>query len=225
MAVATTVRRIEAGQTIAAISSALVAGLMVGTSECLFFVYALNRSAIELSLKYTTGTMVAMDVIDAVAIGLFALAPIGAGLAFAYLARGGTLGWRRTLTAGVCLLAASMLGMSVALIVEGSASRLGVLLAFRIGFTLASGTAALLCTWGVAWLLRVDGAFRKAVLVGAVTAIVYLLYALLIDPLPGFHVGGGNMGMPRVAMVGNFLAGALGGALAFPLLSEGARRP
>ena len=122
--------------------------------------------------------------------------------------------------AGASLLLASLVGLVVALELEPLGATTNAVPVFRVAFTLASGIAALPCTFCVARLLGVESAWRKAVLVAATTATTYLLYALLIDAVPGFHVGGGNMAMPRVAMVGNLLAGAIGGALAYVQLSR-----
>jgi hypothetical protein len=61
----------------------------------------------------------------------------------------------------------------------------------------------------------VDAALRKAALVGLTTGLTYLVVALVLDAVPGWRVGGGDMAMPRVAMVGNLISGAVGGALAY----------
>jgi hypothetical protein len=126
----------------------------------------------------------------------------------------------RAVLAGVCLLIASVIGVVVAAGLEPFATDGNVVVIFRVAFTLASGTAALLCTWSVGWLLEIDRPWRTAALVATATATTYLVYALLIDPLPGFHVGGGNMAMPRVALLGNLLAGGVGAALAFLLFKR-----
>ena len=59
---------------------------------------------------------------------------------------------------------------------------------------------------------------RGSLVVGLATAASYLAFLLLIELRPGWHVGGGDMAMPRVAMLGNLIAGAVGGAVAFRLL-------
>jgi hypothetical protein len=41
---------------------------------------------------------------------------------------------------------------------------------------------------------------------------------LLVDQLPGWHVGGGERAMVKVAMLGNLVAGCVGGVTAFRLL-------
>ena len=200
---------------------ALCAGVLVGASECLFFVVALNHLHIELALwrafQFST------EAVGTTAILACALAPVLAGAAFTWLATGGRASWGRVVASGISLLVASLVGLVVALALEPLGQSGTVVLIFRIAFTLASGLAALLCTWMVGWLLGFDDAWRRGMLVGALTAVTYLAYALLIDQVPGFHVGGGNMAMPRVAMVGNLLAGAVGGTVAFLLLSQRSR--
>jgi hypothetical protein len=56
--------------------------------------------------------------------------------------------------------------------------------------------------------------------IGLVTGSVYLCYTLLIDLLPGWHVGGGDMAMPRVALLGDLLSGSIGGSFAFRLFQR-----
>jgi hypothetical protein len=93
-------------------------------------------------------------------------------------------------------------------------------LVFRVAFVLASATAALLCTFGVARLLGVRHGLNAALLTAVATGATYLVVALLLDQLPGWRVGGGDKAMVRVAMIGNLLAGAVGGSIAFILLSR-----
>ena len=203
---------------------ALSAGLLVGAAECLFFLLALNHLQVELALWRAFGLSSAT--VGTLAIVVCALAPVVAGSAFVWLATRGDRPWYCVVQAGVSLLVASVIGMFTALSLEPlGQSSANVVLIFRIAFTLASGLAALLCTWHVGWLLGFRDAWQRGALVGAVTAATYLLFALLIDPVPGFHVGGGNVAMPRVAMVGNLLAGTVGGTFAFLLLSGGPVRP
>jgi hypothetical protein len=151
------------------------------------------------------------------------VAPVAAGCSFALLAgaRARHTQWWRIGLSGVSLLAASTVGFLVAVTLEPLANRLddgGRLTLFRAAFVLASGIAALVCTWSVAMLLRAPNPVLYALRVAALTAATYLVFLLLIDLLPGWHVGGGDKAMPRIAMVGNLLAGAVGGWLAFRLL-------
>src|SRR2546423_4920965 len=53
--------------------------------------------------------------------------------------------------------------------------------AFQVAFTVPSGTAALRCSWAVASPMRIDGTFRKSVLVSLATAWTYPLRAVLLD--------------------------------------------
>jgi len=200
-----------------AITSAAGAGLMVGIAESLFFAYALARSPLERALGRNMSGANVLDIVDLSALILMSLGPIGVGVAFAWLLRRPVALWRVAL-AGVSLLVASLLGVVIAAAFEAIGSSVNVLLLFRVAFTLASGTAAPLRTWSVARLLRIDGALPKALLVGAATAGAYLPFVLLIDLQPGWRVGGGDMAMPRVALLGNLISGTLGGTLAFRLL-------
>src|SRR5207245_510665 len=61
---------------------------------------------------------------------------------------------------------------------------------------------------------------RRALEVAAMTAIAYALLALALDPIPGFHVGGGDRAMPKVAALCNLVAGIVGGASAFTALTS-----
>jgi hypothetical protein len=206
------------------LATALLSGLLVGAAECLFFLLALNHLSLELALWRAFG--LSSGTVGTLAIAVCVLAPVLAGSAFVWLATSGAAPWYCVVQAGVGLLVASLIGMVTALSLEPLGQSGNVVLIFRIAFTLASGLAALLCTWWVGWLLGFRDAWRRGVLVGAVTAVTYLMYALLVDQVAGFHVGGGNMAMPRVAMVGNLLAGAVGGTVALLVLSGGqVRRP
>ncbi|GAC1329525.1 MAG: hypothetical protein NVSMB2_28550 [Chloroflexota bacterium] len=51
------------------------------------------------------------------------------------------------------------------------------------------------------------------------TGLTYLLVTLVVDAIPGFHVGGGNMAMPKVTAIANLVAGFVGGTIAHFLLS------
>jgi hypothetical protein len=59
-----------------------------------------------------------------------------------------------------------------------------------------------------------------ALLTAAATGVTYLVVVLVLDQLPGWRVGGGDKAMVRVAMLGNLLAGTVGGSIAFGLLSR-----
>jgi hypothetical protein len=189
--------------------AAIGAGLAVGIAEGLFFALALADNA---ALNRLFPVLVLGG-------------PAAAGCGFAWLLRYGGVRasvWRIAL-AGVSLLVASAVGAFVALAFEGfgiarpDAERL---LVFRVAFVLASTLAAGLCTFVTARLLRLDGAHRVATLTALATGASYLLFLVAIDQLPGWHVGGGARAMPRVAMLGNVLAGTVGGWLAFYLMTR-----
>lgn len=59
-------------------------------------------------------------------------------------------------------------------------------------------------------------------LVGALTGLTYLAIALDVDPVPGLHVGGCSMAMPKVAAICNFVAALVGGTVAHLTPSRGA---
>lgn len=196
---------------------------MVGVAECLFFALTLARLPIQ-GLVWQFFGWPATQLIDPIVLALVLVAPIMAGVGFAWLLSGQrgtpTARWRLGLV-GPYLWLASTLGLLVALGLEPVALRLddsGRLLVFRIAFTLASGLAAFACTASVAATLRIDGVLPRAARTGAVTALTYFLVLLVVDQLPGWHVGGGDKAMVRVAMLGNLLAGTTGGIAAFRFL-------
>jgi hypothetical protein len=195
---------------------------MVGFAECLLFALDLARMPIQTMVWRLFG-FGASQAVPEVGTVLVFVAPVIAGCSFALLAgaRRPRRQWWRIGLSGVSLLGASAVGFLIAVTVEPVANRLddgGRLLVFRVAFTLASGIAALVGTWGVAMLLRAPDPVRSALRVAAVTAATYVVFLLLIDLLPGWHVGSGDKAMPRIAMVGNLLAGAVGGWLAFQLM-------
>jgi hypothetical protein len=207
-------RRGSATRTLAvSISPALAAGLMVGIAESLFFVFTLLHTPVERALGRG-----AMGIVDVTAIIVICAAPIAAGAGFAWLVDRQSAWWRVALS-GVALLLASIVGVVVAAGLEPlGLSNPGLLVrVFQLAFVLASGIAAVVCSWAVARLLRVDAALKKATLVGLITGLTYLVVAMLLDTLPGWRVGTGDMAMPRVAMLGNLVSGTVGGTLAVRL--------
>ncbi len=206
----------------------LAAGLLVGFAECLLFALDLARMPIQTMVWRQFG-FGASQAVPEVGMVLVFVVPVVSGCSFALLAggRAGRMPWWRIGLSGVSLLAGSTVGFLVAVTLEPVANGLddgGRLMVFRVAFVLASGIAALVCTWSVAMLLRAPNPVKYALSVAAVTAATYLVFLLLINLLPGWHVGGGDKAMPRVAMVGNLLAGAVGGWLAFQLLQADRRR-
>src|SRR5256885_856711 len=134
------------------IGPALAAGLMVGTAECLFFAYALARTPIDWVLFRLSGSHAFMDGIDAAALVLLSLVPIGAGAAFARLTHRHIRWWRLAL-AGVILLVTSLAGVVIAGFAEQFADTLGIVRTFQVAFMAASATGGLLGPVAVAPLL------------------------------------------------------------------------
>jgi hypothetical protein len=206
----------------------LAAGLLVGCAEALFFALILARLPLQVLTWQWFGPS-AVSALDSVFIGAVVVAALAAGWGVAWLLRRSGLrgAWWRFIVAGPSLLVASTIGVLIA----GTLEPIGLplpdaqrLLVFRAAFVAASATAALLCTLTVALALLVESPFRKAALTAVVTGGVFLIVALAVDPIPGWHVGGGDKAMVRVAMLGNLLAGAAGGAIAFHLLHKAQRK-
>jgi hypothetical protein len=202
-----------------AISSAAKAGLMVGLVESLFFTYVLARAPLRRALGLRLNLSGSADGVDAGVVAVIVLLTIGAGVAFGRMLRTDVAWWRIAL-GGISLLAASLLGVTIASSIEPLQSSLSTVRTFQLAFTAASACVALLCACSAGWLLRIDRTVRKAALVGVATGAAYLAFALAIDLLPGWRVGGGDMAMPRVAMLGNLFSGSIGGMLAFALLAR-----
>lgn len=85
-------------------------------------------------------------------------------------------------------------------------------------FRVASFLIAFASTAIAARILDVQSRLRYAFIVASVAAATFLLVALVVDPLPGWHVGGGDRAMLKVAALGNLIAGWCGGMVAFALL-------
>src|SRR5439155_203641 len=124
--------------------------------------------------------------------------------------------WRCILIVGASLPLAGVGGLLFAVRLEPlGLSRADMTLpVFRLAFITASGLVAFVCTLIACWTFRVPGSVRRALEVAAMTAITYALLALALDPIPGFHVGGGDRAMPKVAALCNLIAGIVGGASA-----------
>jgi hypothetical protein len=196
---------------------------MVGVAESLFFALVLAQTAIKTVVWQLFGWPASL-LVDPAAIGLVIVSPVLAGTGFAWLLSrqqsGPTARWRLGLV-GPFLLISSTVGLVVASALEPvalSRDDSGRLLVFRIAFTTASGLAALLCTTSVAATLRLPSVWRRAGLTALVTAATYLVVLLLVDQLRGWHVGGGERAMVKVAMLGNLVAGTVGGVTAFRML-------
>lgn len=147
---------------------------------------------------------------------------LGAGAVFAALAalaRGERVRRWRVLGVPVGFTLACLGGLALVLRIEPLASSGDLALpVFRLAFVSASALVSFACTWLAARVFGEPHGLRTALRIAALTAVTYLLVALVLDPLPGFHVGGGSRAMPKVALTCNFLAGLLGGTLAFRAL-------
>lgn len=218
-------RQRRASVTAVASTTAVIAGLLVGITEGLFFALALARFVIQ-GLVWQRFGWAATNLIEPALLGVAMLTPLLSGVAFGRLlqrtGRTGSGWWRHALI-GPYLWLSSTVGVVVASSFEPLAKNhddVGVQLVFRAGFTLASGLAALLCTGATALTLRLERPVARAAIVGLVTAGTYLVVTSLLGLMPNWHVGSGDMAMPRIAMVANLIAGTIGGATAFRLLSR-----
>jgi len=190
----------------------------VGLSACATFVYMLTGIAIQADLA-RFGFMERMFVPTIVGLAFIC------GVVFALLlaaARQERVVWWRTLIVGAILPAAGFEGLVLAGRLEplGTSQAELTLPVFRLAFVSASALVAFSCTLIAAWVFRVPRSWHRALEVAAVTAIAYLVLAVALDPIPGFHVGGGDRAMPKVAALCNLLAGTVGGGFAFRVLSR-----
>lgn len=193
------------------------AGAAVGLSACATFVYMLTGIAVSADRFQLFMLMERMFVPVVVGVAFIC------GVTFALLlaaARQERPVWWRTLIVGAILPAAGFEGLMLAARLEplGTSRPDLTLPVFRLAFVSASALVAFTCTLIAAWVFRVPASWRRALLVAVVTALAYLVVALAIDPIPGFHVGGGDRAMPKVAALCNLLAGIVGGSLALRLL-------
>jgi hypothetical protein len=81
----------------------------------------------------------------------------------------------------------------------------------------------------VGLVVHARGALWRALLVGGVVALVYVLVGAMLDQQPGWTIGlpeqRNNHAMPKVTFVSDLTAGSLGAALALILLGRGAPAP
>ena len=217
----------RASETVVVDATAVIAGLLVGLTECLFFALTLARMPIQGVVWPLLGWN-ATQYIQPVSIGVVVITPVVAGVGFGLLLRqrprsASGLRWWRFGVVGPILWLSSAIGLVIGAAFLGLAANqgdAGLQLVFRSGFTLASTIAALLCTGATALTLRLERPMTRAFLVAVVTGGTYLVVTSLLGLMPNWHVGSGDMAMPRIAMVANLLAGTIGGATAFRLLSR-----
>jgi hypothetical protein len=194
------------------VSLALVAGCVIGLSACSLFLLAV-RAFGSISIGIVAASM---------------LGAVAAGSIFSALlavARGERVGWVHILGLGLAVLAVGTSALMVPIFAESAVQNVNEPVGlFRAAFTTASTLMAVVCTAIASWMFGARGWRTRALLVGAVTGVTYLAVALAIDPVPGLHVGGGNMAMPKVAAICNFVAGFVGGTVAHLALSRRAKR-
>jgi hypothetical protein len=187
---------------------AVLAGLVVGLAACSLFALAVLASG-ALGIATIAGAVAAPAVAGAVFSALLALA------------RDRRVEWIDSLGLGLLMIVVGTLALVVPIMIESLVrGNPEPLLPFRVGFVLASTIMAGACTAIASWMFGVQGWRVRAVLVGVVTGLTYLLVTIVLDAIPGFHVGGGNMAMPRVTAISNLVAGFVGGTLAHLLLSS-----
>jgi hypothetical protein len=198
----------------------LLAGAVVGLGVGALFAFLLFEPALVSFMRVRLGWNLGSDALEPGSVPLAILSTFAAGYVFAGLMRTGS--WRRSAMVGLTLMLACLGGFVFAAGFEGvgmqqpDATRLAL---FRVAFVGASTLVALVSTAVAARVFGIDGWLRPALLVATATGVTYLLVSLVLDALPGWHVGGGDRAMLKVATVANLLAGLVGGAVAFALLA------
>jgi hypothetical protein len=203
------------------------AGAVIGLSVSSLFAFLLFLPAIISFLRVRVGMSFSSDALDWLAAPVAILATLLGGVVFAVLvdrARGEPLSWRRSGGLALTLTVACAIG----LVGVGMFEPIGIagtpLFVFRVAFTVASCLIAFTCTAIAARVFGLSTSLRHALLVGAVASGTFLLVALVVDAIPGWHVGGGDRAMLKVATLGNFIAGWIGGFVAFAVLVTAPRR-
>jgi hypothetical protein len=200
-------------------AATIVASLLIGISASALFVVLLAAELTPLAQTLPGWTIVPL---------LVALT-FGSGAHFALVLareRGEPTQRSRMLIIGACLPLAGFAGLFGAGALEpvGLAQSGGTLVwVFRLAFVGASAIVAFVCTLVASRAFGVRGGVVNALAVASIAGGTYLLFALALDPLPGFHVGGGDRAMPKVAALCNLAAGSVGGATALRLLGRAHR--
>lgn len=203
------------------------AGAVIGLSVSSLFAFLLFLPAIRSFLRVRVGLSFSSDALDWLAVPLPILATLLGGAVFAVLvdrARGAPFSWQRSGVVGLAVLLTCLTGLVVALAFEPIGIAEAPLFVFRVAFTLASCLIAFGCTAIAARVFRVAAWLKPSLLVAGATGATFVLVALAVDPIPGWHVGGGDRAMLKVATLGNLIAGWSGGMVAFGLLVAGPRR-
>jgi len=183
--------------------------------------------AIMSFLRVRVGMSFSSDALDWLAAPVAILATLVGGMLFALLvdrARGEPLSWRRSGGLGLTLMVACAIGLVGAGVFEPIGIASTPVVVFRVAFTLASCLIAFACTAIAARVFGLSTSLKKALVVGALAGGTFLLVALIVDAIPGWHVGGGDRAMLKVATLGNFIAGWIGGFGAFAVLVTAPRR-
>jgi hypothetical protein len=187
---------------------ALGAGLVIGLAASSLFGLA----------------VLASGKINIVVIAASIFAAFAAGSLFSVLlsaAREEPLIWVRVLGLGLILPVVGTFALLVPIVVENLVRHdpqpVGL---FRVAFVAACTVMATACTAIACWMFGIRRWIAVALKVGVITGLAYLVVALALDPIPGLHVGGGNMAMPKVAAICNFIAGLVGGTMAHVALSH-----
>jgi hypothetical protein len=187
---------------------AVLAGLIVGLAASSLFALAV----------FASGALGIATIGGAVAAALVAGAVFSVLLA---VARDQRVEWVDSLGLGLIMVVVGTLALVVPLSIESLArGDPEPVLQFRVAFVLASTLMAVACTAIASLIFGVQGWRVRGVLVGVATGLTYLLATTVLDVIPGFHVGGGNMAMPKVTAISNLVAGFVGGTLAHLLLSS-----
>jgi hypothetical protein len=203
--------------------TAILAGFLIGIGVSALFGFLLFEPALVSFLRVRLGWNLSSDALGPWAVPLAIVSTLAAGSAFASIvgAARGARSWRRTALVGVSLMLASLGGFVFAAAFEEVGMRqpdATRLLLFRVAFVGASCLVALVSMAVAARAFALEHALQRTLLVVVITGATYLTVVMGLDFFPGWHVGGGDRAMLRVATVGNLLAGWVGGAAACALL-------
>jgi hypothetical protein len=202
---------------------AILARGLIGLGVSALFGFLLFEPALVSILRVRLGWNLSSDALGPWAVPLAVVSTLAAGSAFAGIvgaARGaGSL--RRSALVGVTLMLASLGGFFFAAAFEEIGLRQPDstrLLLFRVAFVGASCLVALVSMAVAARVFALEYALRRTLVVVAITGATYLIVAIGLDVIPGWHVGGGDRAMLRVATLANLVAGWVGGTAACALL-------
>jgi hypothetical protein len=200
---------------------------VVGVSVSSLFAFLLFLPAIRSFLRVRVGLSFSSDALDWLAAPVAILGTLVGGALFAVLvdrARGAPLSWRRSGGMGLTLMLTCAIGLLGTLALEPVGIASAPLFVFRVAFTFASCLIAFACTLVALRVFGGSARLMPALQVGLVAGGTFLLLTLVLDPIPGWHVGGGDRAMLKVVTLANLIAGWSGGVAAFGLLVARARR-